>query len=69
MDEKGFIIRVIGRSVRNFNKQQYKLKQYKQALRDGNRKWVTVLASICGDRLALPLAVIYSSLSNEVPQS
>jgi hypothetical protein len=69
MDEKGFMIGVIGRSVRIFDKQQYKLKQYKQASHDGNRKWVTVLASICGDGSALPPAVIYPSPSNEVPQS
>ncbi len=69
MDEKGFMIGVIGKSVRIFNKQLYGLKQYKQSSHDGNRKWVTVLASICGDGSTLPPAVIFPSPSLTVQQS
>jgi hypothetical protein len=63
MDEKGFMIRAIGRSVRIFVKQLYGLKQYNQSSHDGNRKWVTVLAAIRGDGSTLIPAVIFPSPS------
>ena len=63
MDEKGFMIGVIGRSVRIFDEQLYGLKQYKQSSHDGNRKWVTLLAAIRGDGSALTPEVIFPSPS------
>jgi hypothetical protein len=63
MDEKGFMIGVIGRSVRIFDKQLYGLKHYKQSSHNGNRKWVTLLAAIRGDGSALTPEVIFPSPS------
>ena len=56
MDEKGFIIGVISRAKRCFDRVLYKKKQNKQSQHDGNREWVTVLATICGDGSTLPQA-------------
>ncbi|KAF1360848.1 hypothetical protein EJ07DRAFT_176935 [Lizonia empirigonia] len=38
MDEKGFMIGVVGRQKRIFSKRQFKKKQFKQMLQDGNRE-------------------------------
>ena len=38
MDEKGFMIRVIGKTKRVFNKVLYKEIRYKQASHDANRE-------------------------------
>lgn len=69
MDEKGFMIGVIGRSKRIFDKALYKRKQNKQSTHDGNREWVSVLATICADGSTLPVGVIFPSKNNEVQQS
>jgi hypothetical protein len=69
MDEKGFMIGVIGKSKRIFDKVLFGKKQHKQSSHDGNREWVTVLASICGDGSTLPPCVIFPSPSGDVQQS
>lgn len=69
MDEKGFMIGVIGRSKRIFDKALYGKKQYKQSTHDGNREWVTVLATICADESTLPVGVIFPAKGDEVQQS
>jgi hypothetical protein len=57
MDEKGFMIGVVSKSKRIFSKRQYTKKQYRQLLQDGNRKWITVLACVGADGVALPLSL------------
>ncbi|KAF2023924.1 hypothetical protein EK21DRAFT_17341, partial [Setomelanomma holmii] len=59
MDEKGFLIGVTSRSKRIFSKHLWQQGQVPASLQDGSREWVTVLASICADRSALPPALIY----------
>lgn len=49
MDEKGFMIGVIGRAKRLFSRRQWEKKEVTAALQDGNRKWIMVLAAVCGD--------------------
>ena len=66
MDEKGFMIRVIRKTKRAFNKVLYKKRQYKQASHDANREWVTVIGAICADGSHLPPAVIYSADSDNI---
>ena len=66
MDEKGFMIGVIGKSKRIFDKALFGKKQYKQSSMDDSREWVTVLASICGDGSTLPPGVIFPSPSGDV---
>ena len=66
MDEKGFMIGVIGKTKRVFDKVLYKKRQYKQASHDANREWVTVIGAICADGSHLPPAVIYSADSDNI---
>ena len=66
MDEKGFMIGVIGKTKRVFDKVLYKKRQYKQASYDANREWVTVIGAICADGSHLPPAVIYSADSDNI---
>ena len=42
MDEKGFLIGVIGRSKRIFSKAMWDRKEVIVALQDGNREWITL---------------------------
>jgi hypothetical protein len=44
MDEKGFMIGVMGRSKGVFDKEEATA-----AVQDGNREWVTVIACVCSD--------------------
>jgi hypothetical protein len=66
MDEKVFMIGVIGKTKRVFDKVLYKERRYKQASCDANRKWVTVIGGICADGTPLPPAVIFSVASEKV---
>ena len=66
MDEKGFMIGVIGKTKRVFDKVLYKERRYKQPSHDANREWVTVIGAICADGSHLPPAVIYSGASEKV---
>ena len=54
MDEKGFMIGVIGKSKRVFSKSSYGRQHNRQSLHDGNREWITLLAGVCADGSALP---------------
>jgi hypothetical protein len=59
MDEKGFLIGITGRSKRVFSKALWARKEVTAALQDGSKEWITVLACICADGVALPPALIY----------
>ena len=41
MDEKGFMIGVLGKTKRVFDKVLHKQRRFEQASHDGNRDWVT----------------------------
>lgn len=47
--EKEFMIGVIGKTKRVFDKVLYKEIRYKQAYHDANKEWVTVIGAICAD--------------------
>ena len=66
MDEKGFMIGRMGRSKRVFNKSAYTTKKLKSFTHDGNREWITILATICADGSSLPPSIIYSAKSSNV---
>jgi hypothetical protein len=63
MDEKGFMIGVMLKGVRIFDKQLFRRRKYKLASYDGNRKWVTVVGAVGADGFALLPTVIYPSSS------
>ena len=69
IDKKGFIIRVILRAKRCFNRVLYERKQNKQSQHNGNREWVTVLAKICADRSTLPPGIIFPAAGTAVQAS
>jgi hypothetical protein len=57
MDEKG----VLSRSKRVFSRQMWESKEVTEALQDGSREWITLLAAICADGEVLPPGLIYAS--------
>ena len=59
MDEKGFMIGVLGKTKRVFDKVLHKQRRFKQASHDGNRDWVTAIGAICADGTTLPPAVSF----------
>ena len=66
MDEKGFMIGVMGKSKRIFSKSTFK-KDNKLAIKqDGSREWITVISAICADRTWLPPALIYKGQTDNV---
>jgi hypothetical protein len=69
MDEKGFIIRVTGRSKRVFNRRAYYQKRVTTAIQDGNREWISVVACICSDGGALSPSLIFESANNTIQSS
>jgi hypothetical protein len=69
MDEKGFMIRVSGRSKRVFDKLLFSQRQFRQLLHDSNREWVTLLATICADRSHLPPGIIFPAAGRAVQAS
>jgi hypothetical protein len=66
MDEKGFMIGVLGRSKRVFSKQTWIQKGVRAPLQDGNREWITVLASVCADGSTLPPTLIYQAKNGAI---
>jgi hypothetical protein len=59
MDEKGFAIGITNRSKRVFLRRLYKRKEVTEALQDGSREWITLLACICADGTKIAPAIIY----------
>lgn len=49
MDEKGFILKVMNKQRRIFSKDSFNKGRILGATQDGNREWITVLATICAD--------------------
>ena len=69
MDEKGFMIRAVGRQKRIFSKRSWKKKQNKQMLQDGNREWISLIACVCADASALPPRLIQPAESQNIQSS
>jgi hypothetical protein len=69
MDEKGFAIGVTGKTKRIFDKVLYHQKQFRQSIHDGNREWVTLLATVCADGSVLPPCIIYPAAGRAVQAS
>jgi hypothetical protein len=66
MDEKGFLVGILGRSKRVFSKRQWEKKEAKAALQDGSREWITVLASVCADGTAILPSLMYASANSSL---
>jgi hypothetical protein len=66
MDEKGFLIGVIGRSKRIFSKAMWDRGEVTAALQDGNREWITLLACACADGSVLPPALLFAAANKAI---
>ncbi|KAL5400226.1 hypothetical protein PMIN03_013118 [Paraphaeosphaeria minitans] len=64
MDEKGFLIGILGRSKRIFR--MWEKKEVRASLQDRNRAWITLLACICADGSALPPSLIYEAANKGI---
>jgi hypothetical protein len=64
VDEKDFAVGIIGRSKRVFSLCKWEAKEVTDALQDGSREWITLLAAICADGTALPPSLICASKSS-----
>ncbi|KAH4914299.1 hypothetical protein HBI79_242250 [Parastagonospora nodorum] len=69
MDEKGFLIGLIGRSKRIFSQRQWEKKEVRAPLQDGSREFLTVLACCCADGSCLPPSLIYPAENGAIQSS
>ena len=66
MDEKGFMIGVMNKEQRIFTKDTFQKGHTLAANQDGNREWITILATICADGTFLPPGILYQSKSGDI---
>jgi Tc5 transposase DNA-binding domain/DDE superfamily endonuclease len=69
MDEKGFLLGITSRSKRIFSRAMYERKEVRQAIQDGSRKWISLLACICADGSSIDPALIYQSNASNLQSS
>jgi hypothetical protein len=69
IDEKGFMLRVVGRSKRIFSKASYEARKRRSIIQDSSREWIMLLACICADGSYLEPALIYRSTSRSMQDS
>lgn len=69
MDEKGFLIGFLTKAKRIFTKQWYESDHLLGNIQDGNREWVTLVATICADGTALPPGLIYMAKTGDIQDS
>jgi hypothetical protein len=69
MDEKGFMLGVVGRSKRIFSRASYEEGKRRSTIQDGSREWITLLACICANGSYLEPALIYQSTSGAIQNS
>ena len=66
MDEKGFLIGICNSMRRICSKKMLKDQKLLGASQDGSRDFVSLIAGICADGTALPPALIYEGMSNNL---
>ena len=69
MDEKGFLLGITTRLKRVFSRQLYESKEVRQAIQDGSREWISLIACICADGSAIEPALIYQAASGSLQSS
>jgi hypothetical protein len=63
MDKKGFLLGQLSKSKRVFSKAKWDRREVREALQDGSREFITVLACVCGDSTSLEPLVIFAGKS------
>ncbi|KAF2647187.1 hypothetical protein K491DRAFT_614982, partial [Lophiostoma macrostomum CBS 122681] len=67
IDKKGFFISITIRAkCRIFDRPLYQSKAVRQAIQDGSRKWISIIACVCADGSALALGLIYQATSTNI---
>ena len=66
MDEKGFLIGFSTKTRRIFDKSALEKDKAYAAIRDGNREWITCLATICANSTWLSPALIFKAESRNL---
>jgi hypothetical protein len=69
MDEKGFLIGVMGKTKRVFNRNEYTRGKLLGAGHDGSRTWITLVGCICQDMTTLPPFLIYPGVAGNFQDS
>ena len=59
INKKGFFISILIKLKKVFFKAAFKLGRVKNTIQNRNKKWITVLATICVDKIILLLGLIY----------
>ena len=63
-DEKGFLQGIVNKAKHVVPMSKLKQGKIKGALQSGNRTWITLIATICGDGTYLPPCLIYQGQGN-----
>ena len=66
MDEKGFLIGVLQKMQRVYSKEAFQKGNIVAAGQDGNREWITLIATICMDGSWIPPTLIYQAVSGDI---
>lgn len=66
MDEKSFLIGHLQKVQRIFPKALMARQKLLGTGQDGNREWITIVATICADGTSLPPALIYKAISGDL---
>ena len=69
MDEKEFLIGFLKKSRQVFTKTACHNGKVQNAVQDGNREWITILATICADGTSLSPGLIYQAVSGNIQDS
>jgi hypothetical protein len=69
MDEKGFLIGQLSKVRRVFTRNAYEAGRVKHVMQDGNREWITLIATICADGTGLSPGLIYQATSGNSQDS
>jgi hypothetical protein len=66
MDKKGFLIRMLLKSLRIFSKRKQERDISRQRVQDGNREWIITIACISADGTSLSPGLIYQAVSGNI---
>ena len=69
MDEKGFLLGFIQKTRRIFSRAAFEAGRIKHMIQDGNREWITLLATIFADGTKLSPGLIYQAVSGNIQDS
>ncbi len=69
MDEKGFLLGLLQKTRRVFSLKHLDSGKLLSADQDGNREWITLIATICMDMTYIPPSIIYQAISGNIQDS